>query len=137
MLLEHCLALGGEVLAATASGTYGTLHETLIHQLDADADYLAWLTGGDYVPLPGPAEPAAVRRYAERAREGWRAYLASAPDHEREVVKGDRGAPAWLLVVQAMHHANEHRAHVDTILGANGLPRHQLSNRVCRSGRLR
>jgi hypothetical protein len=74
------------------------------------------------VPLAGPAEPVAVRRYAERAREGWRAYLASAPDHEREVVKGDRAAPAWLLVVQAVHHANEHRAHVGTILGANGLP---------------
>jgi hypothetical protein len=37
-------------------------------------------------------------------------------------VRDDRVAPAWLLVVQAVHHANEHRANVCSILGARGLP---------------
>jgi uncharacterized damage-inducible protein DinB len=121
-LLEHCLGLGDEVLTATAGGTYGTLHETLTHLMDADADYLSWLTGGEDVPLEGAAELDVLRRYAERSREGWRAYLASAPDHEREVVSGDRASPAWLLVVQAVHHANEHRSQVCSILSAHGLP---------------
>jgi uncharacterized damage-inducible protein DinB len=112
--------VGDEVLAATARGTYGTLRETLTHQLDADADYLCRLTGGEYVPLEGAADPDVLRSYAERAREGWRAYLVGAPDHEREVVRDERAAPTWLVVVQAVHHANEHRAHVGTILGANG-----------------
>lgn len=120
-LLEHCLGLGAEALAATAAGTYGTVQETLTHLLDADADYLSWLTGGEYAELEGAAEPDVLRRYAERSREDWRAHLESGPDHERVVTSGDRWSPAWLLVVQAVHHANEHRANVCTILGAHGL----------------
>jgi uncharacterized damage-inducible protein DinB len=121
-LLEHCLGLGDEVLAATAAGTYGTLQETLTHLADADADYLSWLTGGENVPLEGTAEPAMLRGYMRRSRDGWRAHLESVPDHEREVVSRDRRAPAWVLVLQVVHHANEHRAQVCSLLGAHGLP---------------
>jgi len=121
-LLEHCLGLGDEVLAATTGGTYGTLHQTLTHLVDADAGYVSWLTGRDDVPLEGAAEPDVLRQHAQRAREGWRAYLESAPDHERVVVAGDdRRAPAWVLVLQAVHHGNEHRAQACSILGAHGL----------------
>jgi uncharacterized damage-inducible protein DinB len=121
-LLEHCLGLGGEVLAASAAGTYGTLQETLTHLADADADYLDWLTRGENVPLEGAADPVVLRGYAQRSREGWRAHLESGPDHEREVVSHDRRAPGWVLVMQAVHHANEHRAQVCGMLGAHGLP---------------
>jgi uncharacterized damage-inducible protein DinB len=125
-LLEHCLALGGEALAATTPGTYGTVQETLTHLVDADADYLGWLTGDERADLEGAADPDVLRRYAERTREGWSAYLAGAPDHEREVTSGGRTAPAWALPVQAVHHANEHRANVCSILGARGLPHPEL-----------
>jgi uncharacterized damage-inducible protein DinB len=121
-LLEQCLGLGDEALAATAAGVYGTLRETLTHLVDSDADYLDRLTGGENVQLEGAAEPAELRRCAQRSREGWRAHLESAPDHEREVVSGDRRAPGWGLVMQAVHHANEHRAQVCGMLGAHGLP---------------
>jgi uncharacterized damage-inducible protein DinB len=121
-LLEHCLGLGDEALASTIRGTYGTLHQTLTHLVDADADYLSWLTDGEAVPLEGAAEPDLLRQYVARAREGWRAYVESAPDHERVVVAaGDRSAPAWVLALQAVHHANEHRTQACSILGARGL----------------
>jgi uncharacterized damage-inducible protein DinB len=127
VLVEHCLGLGDEVLAATAAGTYGTLHETLTHLVDADADYLGWLTGGEAVPLEGAAVPDVLRRYAERTREGWRAYLEGAPDHERMVTaSNDRRAPAWVLVLQAVHHGNEHRTQACSILGAHGLSHPEL-----------
>jgi len=121
-LLDHCLGLGDEVLAATTGGTYGTLHQTLTHLVDADAGYVSWLTGAEDVLLEGAAEPDVLRQYAQRAREGWRAYLESAPDHERVAAAGgDRRAPAWVLVLQAVHHANEHRTQACSILGAHGL----------------
>jgi uncharacterized damage-inducible protein DinB len=121
-LLEHCLGLGDEVLATTTEGTYGTLHETLTHLIDADAGYLSWLTGAEDVELEGAAAPDVLRRQAERAREGWRAYLAAGPDHERVVETGhERPAASWVVVVQAVHHANEHRTQACSILGAHGL----------------
>jgi len=123
LLLEHCLGLGEAALGATAPGTYGTVHETLTHLVDAHGDYVRRLTGAeDYVFLEGPAEPDLLREYLERGRAGWRAYLESRPDHERLVASGRRAAPAWVVTLQAIHHASDHLAHVGTILGANGLP---------------
>jgi len=121
-LLEHCLGLGDVALAATTPGTYGTLHETLTHLLDADGDYLGRLTGAESALLEGAADPDVLRQCEQRSREGWRAYLESGPDHERLAASGARGAPAWALVAQAVHHANEHRAHACSVLGAHGLP---------------
>jgi uncharacterized damage-inducible protein DinB len=122
-LLEHCLELGDQALGAGTEGTYGTLRETLTHLVDVDASYLSWLTGGEDVLLDDAATPDVLRRHAERTREGWAAYLAGGPDHERVVEAGTsrRPVPSWVLVTQAVHHANEHRAHACTILGTHGL----------------
>jgi uncharacterized damage-inducible protein DinB len=120
-VLEHCLDLGETALRATAAGTYGTVHETLTHLIDAHAGYLSYLVGAEDVELEGAAEPAVLREFAERGRSGWHAYLEAGPDHERKVTSG-RPAPAWVLTLQAIHHANDHLAHLGTILGANGLP---------------
>jgi uncharacterized damage-inducible protein DinB len=122
-LLEHCLGLGEQALRATAPGTYGTVHETLTHLIDADGSYLNWLVGGPDTVLEGSADPDTLRRCAEQWQEGWRAYLEPSPDHARVVAaSGGRRVPSWVLTLQAVHHANDHRAHVGTILGANGLP---------------
>jgi uncharacterized damage-inducible protein DinB len=123
LVLEHCLCLGEAALGATAPGTYGTVHETLTHLVDSHGDYVRRLTGGeDDVFLEGTAEPDVLREYLERGRAGWRAYLDGGPDHERLVPSGRRAAPAWVVTLQAVHHASDHLAHVGTILGANGLP---------------
>ncbi len=122
-MLEHCLGMGEHALRATAPGTYGTVHETLTHLVDVDGSYLSWLTGAPDVLLEGSANPDTLRRCAEQWREGWRAHLEAAPDHARMVEAGGvRQVPSWVLTLQAVHHANEHRAHIGTILGANGLP---------------
>lgn len=121
-VLEHCLDLGWAALRATAAGTYGTVQETLTHLVDAHAGYLGWLVGAEDVELRGAAAPDVLRAWEERARRGWRAYLEAEPDHEREVRTGGRPAPAWVVTLQAVHHVNDHLAHVGTILGAGGLP---------------
>jgi uncharacterized damage-inducible protein DinB len=122
-VLEHCLGLGERALGATAAGTYGTAHETLTHMIDSHAGYVVWMTGAEDVELKGAAEPDMLREFAERGRAGWRTCLDAGLDHERIVpTGGPRPAPAWLVTLQAIHHANDHLAHLGTILGANGLP---------------
>jgi uncharacterized damage-inducible protein DinB len=122
VVLEHCLGLGEAALGATAPGTYGTVHETLTHLVDAHCDYVHRLDGGGAVLLEGAAEPDVLREWVERGRARWRSYLAAGPDHECLLPAGGRPAPAWVVTLQAVHHANDHLAHVGTILGANGLP---------------
>ncbi len=123
VLLEHCLGMGEQALRAAAPGTYGTVHETLTHLVDVDGSYLSWLTSALEVLLKGSADPDVLRRCAKQWQEGWHAYLEAAPDHARVVqAGGSRLVPAWVLTLQAVHHANDHRAHVGTVLGANGLP---------------
>lgn len=121
-VLEHCLGLGDQALLA--AGTDGTVHETLTHLVESDAGFLGLLVGGEDEPLTGAAPPDVLRRLAERARAGWQAYAESGPDHERVFGQcpSGFGMPAWAATVQAIHHANDHRAHVGTILGAHGLP---------------
>jgi uncharacterized damage-inducible protein DinB len=121
-LLEHCLGLGDRALRATAPGTYGTVHETLTHLVEADSSFLGLLVGSQEAYLEGSADPDTLRSYARRSREGWRAYLEAAPDHERVIEDSHGRAPAWVPALQAVHHLNDHIAHVETILGANGLP---------------
>jgi uncharacterized damage-inducible protein DinB len=121
-VLEHCVGLGEAALRATAPGTYGTVHETLTHLVDAHCDYLSRLAGVEADFLQGAVEPDVLRRWLEWSRQGWQAYLEAGPDHERLVPTSGRDAPAWVVTMQAVHHLNDHLAHVGTILGANDLP---------------
>jgi uncharacterized damage-inducible protein DinB len=123
VLLDHCHVLGEPALRATAPGTYGPALDTLAHVIDVDGSYLSWLTGVPEVPVNARMDRDALRRRAASWRDGWAAHLDGAPDHERLVRAGaGREVPAWLLTLQAVHHANDHRAHTGTVLGANGLP---------------
>ena len=127
-LLTFCQGLDESTLNATVPGTFGTIIETLRHIIDAEASYLFRLTGawpthpwrGDAaVGLDVLAERAAVLATTlER-------FLAGDWDSERlGEARGDAGevfaVPAGVFLTQALHHANEHRAHVCTILGALG-----------------
>jgi uncharacterized damage-inducible protein DinB len=129
-VLAFCRGLDGPTLDATVPGTYGTFIETLRHLIDAEASYLYRLTGAwpahpwrgddtDAVGLDVLAERAAVlATILER-------FLAGDWDSERlGEARGDQGevfaVGAGVFLTQALHHANEHRAHVCTILGALG-----------------
>jgi hypothetical protein len=62
----------------------------------------------------------------------WEQFLVGEFDSEkRGEAKGDDGkvfsVPAGVFVTQAWHHANEHRAHICTILGALGIEPPELS----------
>jgi len=58
-----------------------------------------------------------------RASEDWRSYLNSKPDFNLPIRRRDGGSvPAWVVVMQAVHHGNDHRTHVGTALMNGKLP---------------
>lgn len=127
-LLEFCQGLDEPMLNSTVPGTYGTIIETLRHMIDSEASYLFRVTGAwstypwqknEAVGLGVLAERAALLAFT------WEQFLADDVDSERlGESRSDKGevfaTPAGVFITQALHHANEHRAQVCTILGAKG-----------------
>lgn len=134
-LIAHCQGLAGEHLDATIPGTYGTVRDTLRHLVDAEEGYLSIVTRAPFRskeaaaaftrPDELPEGPVPLDELAERIRRmgpQWEA-LAQDPDlPDREVTTTDGfRMPAALPMAQAIHHADDHRTQVLSILGARGL----------------
>jgi uncharacterized damage-inducible protein DinB len=120
-LLKHCLTLSPEQLALTAPGTFGSIIDTLDHLVSSDRSYLAGVTVGGRLPPLNAGGAAPLLEHLARSREGWLTYLDSKPDFEAMVRRKDRSYPAWILVLQAIHHGNDHRTHAGTALLRHGL----------------
>jgi uncharacterized damage-inducible protein DinB len=115
-LLEHCRALTTEQLAWSAPGTYGSIGETLDHLMSADRSYLSGVTGHGRTPALNAGGPGPLLEHLARQREGWFAYLDSEPDFDAMVERSGGSYPAWVVLMQAIHHGNDHRTHVGTAL---------------------
>jgi uncharacterized damage-inducible protein DinB len=134
-LIEFCQGLTGDHLDATIPGTYGTIRDTLRHLVDAEEGYLSIVTRQPFRtkeaaaaftrPDQTPDGPIPLEELASRIQRmgpQWET-LAQDPDLPvREVTTTD----GWRLaaavpMAQAIHHADVHRAHVLSILGARGL----------------
>lgn len=127
-LLTYCQTLDEETLNATVPGTFGTIIETARHIISSESSYIYRLTG--FEPGLRWREDRAVGLdvLAERAAalsSALEHFLATDWDEERPgEARGGEGevfaVPAAIYLTQAIHHANEHRAHICTILGALG-----------------
>jgi uncharacterized damage-inducible protein DinB len=127
-LLDVCEELEDIALDATATGTYGSLRDTLVHMFAAEERYLRAMI--DY----SPGEPLHEGTYPgfgvlrERAVESGEALIDVA---EREVgdriitgehpVRGKYAIPVSTFIAQAVNHATEHRSHVCTVLTQAGI----------------
>lgn len=129
-LIDHCLGLPPEVLDKAVPGTYGPVLNTLVHLVRSDQGYLNRLTGespqsllrqGELLPL------AELRQRFEVQARRWEALLDRIAVAEVEVI-----IPAeddWpetphaqnLVLVQAIHHGNDHRTEICTTLSVLGL----------------
>ncbi len=132
-LIDHCAGLPPETLEATVPGTRGTIMTTLVHLVAADQRYLGLMDGQEAaIRIHETESPslADVRAAAELQAARWEALIDRAP--ELDVILPRR---EWadvphaedLLFLQAIHHGNDHRTHVCTILGAFGLEVPDLS----------
>jgi uncharacterized damage-inducible protein DinB len=123
-LIEACQGLEDAVLNATTPGTYGTIGDTLQHLVSADQSYLSTVTGDDPAqPLPG--ERASLATLASAIRELGRQWEAVAQDPElasrRVTTRDGWRTPAAIPIAQAIHHAENHRSHVLSVIGARGI----------------
>jgi uncharacterized damage-inducible protein DinB len=129
LLIEACQGLDEDVLDATTPGTYGTIRDTLHHLVGADESYLATVTG-QHPADPLPSEQVSLETLADLTRQlgpRWEA-LARDPEIASRVVTTRDGwrTPAAIPMAQAIHHAECHRGHVLSVLGAHSIEIHGL-----------
>ena len=125
-----CAALSPEQRALTTPGTMGTLEATLIHLVAAKERYATALRG---TPPPEDAvRETTTKDLAQlvargRALSKWFSAYAEGPIDldrviERRAADGStQRMPTGILIAQFLHHGNEHRAQLGSILGANGI----------------
>jgi uncharacterized damage-inducible protein DinB len=129
-LIDHLEALPPERLDASVPGTYGSMIATLTHLIDADARYLLRLA--DPTPLP-PGDDregvplATLREEVAEHRRQWGEMLDALERGElHAAIRNHPGGypdtddAERMLLIQAIHHGNDHRTQVCSTLGALG-----------------
>lgn len=123
-LIEICQGLADEHLDATIPGTFGTVRETLRHLVDSEEGYFRILTH-ERLAEPLPDGPVPLDELAKRIRRLGPRWELLAEDTDlpgREVTSTDGWRfPGAVAMAQAIHHADDHRSHVLSILGARGI----------------
>jgi len=130
-LIEFCRGLDPVAHESTAPGTYGTIERTLQHLIGAEQWYVELLTG----ELLGPrlrrntAPPALDDLAAVAAATGQRVVAVAESDEPSRRIEMNRGrrSTVGVILAQLVHHGNEHRTQITTILGANGIEPPALS----------
>jgi len=134
-LMQRCRKLTRDQLELTVPGTFGTIRRTLAHIVAADERYLARLLGvWDEEPLREAPDVAldTIAQHLPHVRDGVeRLFSGATLDPERVLADTPlrRFAPnsarfemeVWVPAAQLINHGTDHRTHVNTILGANGL----------------
>jgi len=127
-LIRYCQGIAAEDLDATIPGTYGTIRATLRHLVESEECDLMELTGERPEPLPD--DPVALDALATRIEllgPRWERFAQDIELQEREIVTRDGRwrVPGAVPLAAMVQHANDHRTHVLSILGARG---HMLSS---------
>ena len=130
-LIEFCRGLDPATHESASPGTYGTIERTLQHLIGAEQWYVQLLTGeviGPRLRRAGPA-PALDDLAMIAAGTGERVVSVAESDDPTRRVKIDegRGSTVGVILAQLVHHGNEHRTQITTILGANGIEPPPLS----------
>jgi uncharacterized damage-inducible protein DinB len=126
-LLDACAGLSEDDLAATAPGTYGAVRDTLVHLLASEARYVGEFSGAPPETRPEDVPFAGFDAIRTCATASGEALIEIAGRTQTsDILRGIyRGAPyeipASVLLIQAINHATEHRAHIVTILNQRGV----------------
>jgi uncharacterized damage-inducible protein DinB len=127
-LLEFCGSLKDEQLDKSSPGTYGSIKDTLVHLVAAQSRYVLALSGN-----PSETEVHESKGYPgvdtlrKSSRETSERLVDLATKHQQDstIEARYRNENVTLqvstLLLQAINHATEHRAHVCTILGQQGV----------------
>jgi uncharacterized damage-inducible protein DinB len=121
-LIEYCQTLPPEHVEASLPGTYGSVRATLVHLANSEANYFAGLTEQPRpTPIPFDADLQEAHRRISDLGTRWEALLEDPdlPDKELQTPQGYTTGAGPLG--QAIHHADDHRTQVLSILGSRGL----------------
>jgi uncharacterized damage-inducible protein DinB len=126
-LIRHLRTLPEAALSATTTGVYGEALATLSHLISADSRYLRHLEGTPLPPKTAPDPARTLDELADQLRDqavGWRVLLSRIGEVDATIpARGDRPElphATNLLVAQALHHGDDHRTQICTVLSANG-----------------
>ena len=123
-IIQACSALNDEQLdAEPQSATHGSIRDTLSHLVTSQRGYLALLT----LPVKGrPNTPLEFNELEESARASGEGLLALIRDEgqfpkDRLQTRDDYHVEPWVVMVQIINHATEHREQIKNMLSALGV----------------
>ena len=123
-IIRACSALSDEQLdAEPQSATKGSIRGTLTHLVSSQRAYLALLT----LPVDErPTTPLAFDELEESARASGEGLLALLRDEarfpkDRLRTKDKYDVEPWVVLVQVINHATEHREQIKSMLTALGI----------------
>jgi len=127
-LLEACSGLTREQLAVSIAGVYGTPALTFLHYLSGEQRYIYRLSREESPnPLRRDTPWPGIEALTEHARWSGERLRRLAETVEpatviRETEDGvDEEIDGQVVLVQAINHSTEHRAHIVTTLSAHGI----------------
>ena len=123
-LLDFLAAAPPGTLDLTASGVYGDIRTTFEHLLTSEMGYqnrLAGLPRYDLEGRPERPELTDLRALADESAARLEALTAALPEPEAMLMTGSGRRAAATILTQLVMHGTEHRAHIGTILGSNGI----------------
>jgi uncharacterized damage-inducible protein DinB len=126
-IIQACSTLSDEQLdAEPQSATKGNIRSTLSHLVTSQQGYLRLLT----IPLEKRLEPVPTPAFADlqkSARNSGEGLLAVARDQPSISAKGQIQTgdgflvESWVLMVQIINHATEHREQIKSMLSSLGV----------------
>jgi len=124
-MIQACSALSDEQLDGEPQGdTTGSIRLTLMHLVSSQQGYLSLLTVPIETRRDVPPAFAELEESARRSGEGLLALAREAPSQRLEVrlqtMDGYFVHP-WVVMLQAINHATEHREQISSMLTALGV----------------
>ena len=123
-MLEFLADQPPETLDLTSTGVYGTIRDTFEHLLTAEMGYRHRLAGlPRYEPTDRPERPelSDLQRLADESARSLEAVVDALPEPATMLPTSSGQRAAATILTQLIMHGVEHRAHVGTVLGSNGI----------------
>jgi uncharacterized damage-inducible protein DinB len=123
-MIQACSALSDEQLdTEPQSATKGSIRRTLLHLVSAQQGYLSLLTIPVESRLDVPPTFAELQKSASKSGEG---LLALAKGEQKPLkpqlqTKDGFFVEPWVVMLQIINHATEHREQISSILSALGV----------------
>jgi len=129
IMLKRCAELSDEQLDATTTGTYGTIRDTLLHLVGAEERYVTQLTNQPPTPTVRESDPfpGFNELIGVNAASGQSLIEIANEAVPGVVLRGKRRNGGsyeivnTILLTQAINHATEHRAHINSVLTSLGV----------------